>query len=91
MKIQRMISTAGNDFTAIWEHRYIPGLIDDILADRTMSYEDAVRLVEGLVASLETRGLTRPVNAGKVAELTVLIDKLTEMRDYFAYILGRKP
>lgn len=69
-----------------WEHRYIPGLIDDIIADRSMSYEDTVRLIEGLVRELGNRMMMRKVDATKIVTLTGIIAKLTEARDYFVAI-----
>lgn len=71
-----------------WEHRFIPGIIDDIIADRTMFFEDALRLVAGVVPTLGHRGGARPTaTADTVATLTTAIGQLTEMRDYIASIL----
>jgi len=73
-----------------WEHRYIPGLIDDIVADRSMFFEDALRLVAGVVPTLGHRGNPRPyATADTVATLTETIRQLTEMRDYMASILRK--
>jgi hypothetical protein len=74
-----------------WEHRYIPGLIDDIVADRSMFFEDALRLVAGVVPTLGHRGGTSPyANADTIATLTAVIGQLTEMRDYFVDITRGK-
>ena len=70
-----------------WENRWVPGIIDDIIADRTMSYEDTVHLVAGLVASLKNRGLDNPVDDDKVAVLTGIIVDLTGLRNYFSHLM----
>ena len=74
-----------------WNDRYFPGLIDEIIADRSMSYEETVRLVEGLVRDLGNRMMMRKVDASKIATLTGIITKLTEARDYFVAITRGKP
>lgn len=71
-----------------WRDRFIPGIVDDIVADKTMFFEEALRLVTGVVPTLGNRNCLRAISGETITTLTDAIKKLTEMRDEFEYILA---